>query len=441
MKILYIAHRIPYPPNKGDKIRSFNEVKYLSKQHDIDLICLADNPDDLRFKENLEKYCRRVFVQPFDTKLAKIRGLIRLLSGGSISAGYFYLKAVQKIVNQWLSDTKYDAVICFSSPMAEYLFRSNPLNTSHLTLNTVFIMDFCDLDSDKWRQYSAQSLFPLNLIYRMEYKRLLEYEKKINAAFDHSVFVSGQEAELFYQLNPKARNVSVIANGVDSEYFCPKDLTPRPPSLKGKGEKSDASPLRSGEGQEAGLAEKSVGENSPLRFGEGSGEGLLMFAGAMDYHANIDGVQWFCKTIFPAIQAVHSDAQFYIVGSKPAPKVVELGKLEGVTVTGFVEDIRPYYHAAQICVIPLRLARGVQNKVLEAMSVGKAVVTTSAAIRGISPVSDNCLMVADTPEEFAEKVLILLENADLRKSLGKNAREFVQSRYDWQTNMNKFVIC
>ncbi len=420
MKILYIAHRIPYPPNKGDKIRSFNEVKYLSKQHDIDLICLADNPDDLRFKENLEKYCRRVFVQPFDTKLAKLRGLIRLLSGGSISAGYFYLKAVQRVVNQWLSDTNYDAVICFSSPMAEYLFHSKQLLTSHFSLLTVLIMDFCDLDSDKWRQYSTQSAFPLNLIYRMEYKRLLEYEKKINAAFDHSVFVSRQEADLFYQLNPKAKNVSVIANGVDSEYFSPSDLTPRPPSLKGQGE-----------------------QNSPLRFGEGAGErsGLLMFAGAMDYHANVDGVQWFCKTIFPAIQAVHSDAQFYIVGSNPAPKVRELEELQGVTVTGFVEDIRPYYHAAQICVIPLRLARGVQNKVLEAMSVGKAVVTTSAAIRGIRPVSDNCLMVADTPEEFREKVLILLENADLRKSLGKNAREFVKCHYDWQTNMKKFVIC
>jgi sugar transferase (PEP-CTERM/EpsH1 system associated) len=279
--------------------------------------------------------------------------------------------------------------------MAEYLFHSKPLSTFHFPLSTVFIMDFCDLDSDKWRQYSTQSAFPLNLIYRMEYKRLLEYEKKINAAFDHSVFISRQEAELFYTLHPKARNVSVIANGVDSEYFSPASVSDE-------------------------IAQR------------------LMFAGAMDYHANIDGVQWFCKTIFPAIQAVHSGAQFYIVGSKPAPKVVELGHLQGVTVTGFVEDIRPYYHAAQICVIPLRLARGVQNKVLEAMSVGKAVVTTSAAIRGISPVSDNCLLVADTPEEFAEKVLRLLEDDGLRKTLGKNAREFVKRHYDWQTNMKKF---
>jgi sugar transferase (PEP-CTERM/EpsH1 system associated) len=393
MKILYLAHRIPYPPNKGDKIRSFNEIRALSRQHEIDLICLADTPEDLRFEKNLEKYCRRVFVAPFDTKLAKIRGLIRLLTGGAISVGYFYLKAVQKIVNQWLSDTDYDEIICFSSPMAEYLFCAE---ASYSIRKHKLVMDFCDLDSDKWRQYSTQSGFPFSLIYRMEYKRLLNYEKKINAAFDHSVFVSRQEAELFYNLYPKARNISVIANGVDSEYFCPASA-----------------------------------EESPHR---------LMFAGAMDYHANIDGVQWFSKTIFPAILAAYSDTQFYIVGSKPAPKVLELGKLQGVTVTGFVEDIRPYYHAAQICVIPLRLARGVQNKVLEAMSAGKAVVTTSAAIRGISPVPDNCLMVSDTPEEFAEKVLILLKNDDLRKTLGKNAREFVKCHYDWQINMNKFEI-
>ena len=124
MKLLYLAHRIPYPPNKGDKIRSFNEVKYLGKNHQTDLICLADQPEDISFTSNLEKYCRRVFALPFDTRLAKIRGLINLAKGGAISTGYFYHKEIQQVFDAWISDTDYDAIFCFSSPMAEYIFRA-----------------------------------------------------------------------------------------------------------------------------------------------------------------------------------------------------------------------------------------------------------------------------------------------------------------------------
>ncbi len=389
MKLLYLAHRIPYPPNKGDKIRSFNEVKYLGKNHQTDLICLADQPEDIRFKSNLEKYCRRVFALPFDTKSAKIKGLINLAKGGAISSGYFYHKELQQVFDAWISDTDYDAIFCFSSPMAEYIFRAS----DKFSKKPALIMDFCDVDSDKWRQYSQQSAFPMNLVYRMEYKRLLAYEKQINACFDHSVFVSQKEAELFYDLYPKARNVKIIPNGVDYEYFSPKADT----------EKNHR----------------------------------LMFAGAMDYHANIDGVEWFCRDILPNIQQIHPDIEFYIVGSKPAAKVLELSKQKGVFVTGFVEDIREYYDSAQICTIPLRLARGVQNKVLEAMAMGKAVVATSAAIRGIMPVAEDCLLIADTEKAFAEKVLLLLEDVTLRKTLGNNAREFVMQRYCWENNMRK----
>ncbi|MEA3417132.1 MAG: TIGR03087 family PEP-CTERM/XrtA system glycosyltransferase [Thermodesulfobacteriota bacterium] len=400
MNILYIAHRIPYPPNKGDKIRSFNEIKHLSASHNVDLVCLADSADDLKYKSNLQKYCRRVFVQHFKISQAKLRGLVSLIKGKAISVGYFYSKKIQQVVDRWMSGTTYDAVICFSSPMAEYVLNQS---TNHLiNHSTKTIMDFCDVDSEKWLQYSQKSKFPLNLIYRIENKRLLEYEKKINRSFDNSIFVSQQEADLFYRLFPEAENVFVIENGVDLEYF--SQLVTR-----------NQQPVTSNQ------------------------QPTLLFTGAMDYWANVDGVLWFCEKIFPIVKDRYPKVQFYIVGSSPNTEIQKLGhNNKSINITGFVEDIRPYYKEADVCVIPLRIARGIQNKVLEAMSMGKAVVTTSAAVQSIKATPGEHLLVEDNSDKFVEAVFRLLENNTLRNYLGTNARQFVKSNYNWQTNMKKF---
>ncbi|MHC4271739.1 MAG: TIGR03087 family PEP-CTERM/XrtA system glycosyltransferase [Planctomycetota bacterium] len=401
MKILYLAHRIPYPPNKGDKIRSFHEIKFLSQRHKIDLICLADNPEDLLFKKDLEKYCNKVFVQPFRTQLAKIKGIISLLSGKSVSVGYFYHKRVQDIFNQWIVGNEYDVIICFSSTMAEYIFKSEAFQLSSLQApRLLLVLDFCDLDSDKWLQYSYYSKFPFNLIYRMEFNRLLEYEKRINHLFDYSIFVSDSEADLFHELFPEAKNVEVISNGVDNEYFSPKTFSLEPSALS---------------------------LQPPV----------LLFTGAMDYHANIDGVTWFHDKVLPMIKKEYPQVQFFIVGSNPASKVRNLSTNNGVKVTGFVEDIRPFYNSADISIIPLRLGRGIQNKALEAMAMEKPVVATSKAVEGIKAVTENHLLVADSPTEFAAKICSLLKDKSQRKLLGKNARKFVEKNYNWDKNLQK----
>ncbi len=397
MKILYLSHRIPYPPNKGDKIRSFNEIKHLSCFHEVDLAALVDNPDDFRYESDLKQYCSRVVLAPLYPLRGKIKGLFRLFQGQPLSAGYFYSGFLQKKIDLLLSQKDYDAIVCFSSPMAEYLYASQSGNDlfsgkKHPRL----IMDFCDLDSDKWRQYAQNSIFPLNLIYRMEYNLLLEYEKKINRDFDRSIFISQQEADLFYHLYPRACKISVIPNGVDHQYFSPQ-------------------------GSDLPIAEK----KGPV----------LLFTGAMDYYANVDGVCRFCTDIFPIIKAKYPDAQFYVVGSKPDPRVRELEKIRDVHVTGFVQDIRPYYEMADVSVIPLRIARGVQNKVLEAMSMGKAVVATPTAAKGIAADHQGNLRIADTAEDFARSVFVFLENENLRRQVGSNLRSFVKKHYDWESNM------
>ena len=402
MKILYIAHRIPYPPNKGDKIRSFNEIKYLSEKHSIDLACLADNPEEIKYKQTLQQYCNRVFILPFGTTKAKIKGIFCFMQGKSLSVGYFYLKELQKKIDQWSISTKYDAIICFSSSMAEYVFRiSNPQPAKHKPL---LIMDFCDVDSDKWQQYAQKAKFPFNIIYSFEYHRFLEYEKKINRAFNHSVFVSEKEAELFLSLFPQAKNLCIISNGVDYNYFSPHIA-----------EKRAVSPV----------------EHIP----ENSGP-ILVFTGAMDYHANIDGVLWFSESVLPKIKKEFPKTLFIIAGSNPHPKVQKLSEKGGIIVTGFVKDIRPYYQAADVFVVPLRLARGVQNKVLEAMSMEKAVVTTSTALDGISANNGGHVLVGDSPVDFSNAILRLINNKTARNQQGKRAREFVVANYSWEANMN-----
>ncbi|MGD9825114.1 TIGR03087 family PEP-CTERM/XrtA system glycosyltransferase [Desulfobacter sp.] len=407
MKILYLAHRVPYPPNKGDKIRTFNEIRCLGQNHEIDLLALADDPNDLSHKKKLETYCNRVKLFGLNIWKSRINSLAGLaIPFRPLSVSYFYNKKLQICLNQWMSEKTYDAVLCFSSPMAEYLFRCpalketltprKPLSNSS---QQVLIMDFCDVDSQKWNQYAANSRFPMSLIYEIEGRRLLEYEKIINHLFHHSVFVSTHEVEVFINLNKQAQKLTAVPNGVDHDYFSPDA-------------RFEPVPLREKEGQK-----------------------VLVFTGAMDYYANVEGVSWFCRKVFPRIRSEHPDLLFYIVGSNPGPEVKALGDRQGVRVTGFVDDIRPYYRGADVCVIPLRIAAGVQNKVLEAMAMARPVVTTGKAFEGIKGKPDVHVLIEDDPKHFADKVVQLLNSEEKGKVLAGNARDFILENYNWQTNI------
>jgi len=429
MKILYLAHRIPYPPNKGDKIRSFHEIKFLSKSHRIHLCCLADNPRDLQYAGDLNAYCQTVTIVPINPRIARLKSMPYLFSRRPLSIPYFYSRKLQKAIDRLLSAIAFDCILCFSSPMAEYIFRSPACDTHNDMYNGKhndkcndthnfpspfaprLIMDFCDVDSHKWIQYAQSSSFPLSLLYRLEGRRLAAYERRIAESFDHSVVISQKEAEIFRNQNPHIPLITVVANGVDYSYFNPDEVYPLLPLspqslLAPASEKQSPSPL-------------------------------LVFTGAMDYHANVDAVVWFCKEIFPALKARIPHIQFYIVGSNPCQKVKLLENGDSIKVTGFVEDIRPYYQGAHVCVIPLRLGRGVQNKVLEAMSMGKAIVTTPKALEGISAVAGEHLLVGNDQESISRAILMLLNDQDLRIKLGAKARHYVKTHYNWSSNTKK----
>ena len=237
------------------------------------------------------------------------------------------------------------------------------------------IMDFVDVDSDKWAQYSKYARFPMSWIYALEGRRLADYERNVAENFDHSIFVTEAEGKIFKGKNPHIQNISVISNGVDLDYFSPNYLhqestIDQRPSANERG----SSTINQ---HPATINQPPAPDQPPETSNQ---QPVIVFTGAMDYFANIDGVVWFTKEILPLIKKEIPEIQFYIVGSNPTKEVLSLSSNNGVTVTGYVPDTREYLNKATVVVVPLRIARGIQNKILEAMAMGFACGRHSAGI-------------------------------------------------------------
>jgi sugar transferase (PEP-CTERM/EpsH1 system associated) len=386
MRILYIAHRIPYPPNKGEKIRAFHHIRHLARRHSVHVACLIDDPADREQIDGLSKYCASVDAVDRHRRLGLVAALAALVAGTSMSVAPFRSERLQRAIERRLRSEPFDAIIVYSSSMADYVAEVRGIPR---------IMDFVDLDSEKWRLYAGHKRFPLSWVYRTEARRLLRHEVRIARAFEHSVFVSEREAAA---LRPRVggRPISAIPNGVDLDYF-------------------DGS---------------ASGEAPP-------GEPTLVFTGVMDYFPNVDGVRWFCADVLPRVRQAVPDVRFLIVGRNPTRAVLELGRRPGVEVTGAVPDVRPYLRRASLGVVPLRIARGVQNKVLEAMAMGLPVVATGPAVEGIEPGPDDGVGAADDPRELARRIVDLLGDPARRADAARRAREFVEEHYRWSDHAGR----
>jgi len=390
--ILFLCHRIPYPPNKGDKIRSYNVLIHLLKNNKVSIGFLVDEPSDLKYVEKLRQLTENVFFDQINSKLKKIKSTATsFLQGAPISVPYFYSSNLQNDLDNFLDTNAIDTVICSSSPSAEYIFRSR--HHDHLTNNVHLVMDFIDMDSQKWAQYAEREGFPLKFIYNREARYLLNYERRIEKEFEQLFIVSEAEKELFQSLVPTDK-LHAISNGVDLEFFNPEH---------------SSKPIL----------------NAPS----------LVFTGAMDYWPNVDGAIWFVEKVLPEIKIKFPDITFYLVGSNPSQELKQFDNRKDIIVTGFVDDIRDYIQQANVCVIPLRIARGIQNKVLEAMAMGKAVVSTPEAAEGIHINMDSDISIHKDEISFAEAVIDLLNNKEKTLQLGNNARKAVEDNYSWEHNL------
>ena len=380
--ILFLAHRIPYPPDRGDKIRGFHILKYLSTKKRVHLVTFADDPKDLKNKGGLARYTGNRSVI-WRSKSQTASGFEALLSHRPVSLTAFDNPQIRASVDNLLARHAIDTIFVFSSQMAQYL-PPRPRQK--------VIMDFVDMDSAKFAAYAQTSKGPRGWMMGREARMLLAHEKAIAARADANLFVSQAEADLFVE-RTGAERVHVIENGIDTEQYDPMATFKRIDAM-GR---------------------------------------LIVFTGQMDYRPNIEGVTWFVETILPHIRVVHPDARFAIVGRNPTDAVRALAKQPGVTVTGEVADVRGWLAAASVVVAPLKLARGIQNKVLEGMAMAKPVVASAAAAQGIDHAGT--IKVGATVGEIAEEVTQLLSDPRKAAELGKGARQQVIDRYSWEARL------
>lgn len=391
MKILFLAHRTPYPPNKGDKIRSFHLLTQLAKRHEVTLLYWVDDPSDLAHAASLQSLCKgKVFAVPLRRASALARALLALLCGRSFSEGFYRSKLFQRSLNEALAAGPFDAVLAFSSTMAPYCAAIDA---------KIKIVDFVDVDSDKWGQLGKSARFPLSILYRIEERRLARLEAEISGWASCSLFVSAADAALFRQRGGRGK-IAVLPNGTDLDVR----RLPREPM-----------PCRD-------LSRRSDAEDVDAR---------LVFVGTMNYQPNADAVEYFVMQILPRIRDSFPRARFEVVGRHPPKSLLRLQDHPGVKIVGEVPDVRSYLLRADVSVAPMRIARGVQNKVLEAMAMGVPVVATAAAIQGIDVTDGQEVLVANQPEEFARQVVRVLRDAELRKTMTKKAWSKMAQAYNW----------
>ena len=390
MNILFLAHRMPYPPNKGEKIRAFNIFAHLAKTHVVHLACFVDDPADMKHVSKLRDMAggECLFV-PLRRRVALARMAWAFAAGTPLTTSYFSSDRLRRWVGELARAKRIDRVVAFSSAMAPVLTAQRDIDPARV------ILDMVDIDSDKWRQYAATARGPLSWIYRREARVLFELERKAASAFGATVFVSPHEAADFVDLAPETRErIFSVPNGVNLDYFAPAGRYPNP---------------------------------------FGGDEIPIVMTGTMDYRPNEEGAAWFAQSMLPRVREMLPNARFYVVGANPTTALKSLAG-PSVTVTGRVDDVRPYLSHAAVVAAPLRIARGVQNKVLEGMAMRRPVVATTHAARALAVEAGRELLIADEPDAFAEAVVDAATGSD-RDRIAECGLRYVEEHHNWNRNL------
>jgi sugar transferase (PEP-CTERM/EpsH1 system associated) len=376
--ILCLTHRVPFPPDKGDRIRTYHILRYLSQRANVHLACLADEPVDVRTRAALAELTSRLAIVPLGRWSRSLRALSSLLVGRTASEGAFRSPRLRTILRDWCEETRFHAVFASASSLVPYLQlpEVRPIPA---------VIDLIDVDSQKWLDYGAASRGLRSWLYRVEGCRLRRLEQLLPTWARAVTLVSEAEADLYRSFCAQG-SVHSVCNGVDLDYFQPQLPTAGP---------------------------------------------TCVFVGALDYRPNVDGATWFCREVWPELRRRVPDVKVSLVGRNPAPAVYRLAEIDGVEVVGQVPDVRPYVARASVAVVPLQIARGVQNKVLEAMAMEKSVVVSPAALEGLAAKPGVHLVTASTQSEWVGAIQCLLADADMRQCLGGAARLYVEEHHRW----------
>jgi sugar transferase (PEP-CTERM/EpsH1 system associated) len=375
--VLYLAHRVPYPPDKGDRIRTYHLLRQLARWGTVDLLALADEPVSETALHPLRQVAREVTIVPAAGAMRWVRAATSLLTGGSASEGAFWSPTLADAVQAACQRHPYRAIFTSASSLGPYLdlpsARACPA-----------IVDLMDVDSQKWRDFAGHAGWTKRWLYQWEAARVAALEARLARRAQALLVVSQAEADLLRRTLPDAP-VEVVANGVDLDYFEPADP---------------------------------------------SGDGCV-FVGAFDYFPNIDGAVWFCREVWPRVRERRPEERLRLVGRNPSDAVRALAQLPGVEVLGSVPDVRPAVAASAVVLAPLRVARGIQNKVLEGLAMARPVLASPQAMQGL-PDRSIPVQVAQSPQEWADSLVALLADPARRRTLGQQGRAYVERHHAWE---------
>lgn len=382
--ILFLANRVPFPPNKGDKIRTFHQLDHLALTHNIYCACFAENPREQAVASSLRRWCADLVAIPWSRRRGMFQAVAGWRRGLPLTIGAYRDRRMFAALDRWAEKVDFDAVVAFSSTMAPYA-AAVPTKRR--------VLDLCDADSEKWMDYARDAGPLAGACYRYEGRRLRAFEEHCLRKFDATLVITERERTL---LDPQRRHrhLHVVSNGI----VLP-DEQPPPPSTRGP---------------------------------------VVGFVGAMNYRPNVRGVCWFAEVAWPHIIREVPDARLYIIGRAPVRAVRRLGRQPGITVTGEVEDVARCVLKLRVAIAPLHIARGLQNKVLEAMCFRRPVVVAPAVAAGLQAVPGRHLLVARDGETFAARVLDLFRSDEFCDQIGNGGYRCVAANYSWADALQRY---
>jgi polysaccharide biosynthesis protein PslH len=383
LKILFVCHRFPFPPQRGGKIRPFNIVKHLSANHEVTVASLVRSKEEAKAGTGLKDYCHDYLMSLITLSQATINALKRLPSRSPFSMGYFYSGKLDKQIQKNIAAKKYDLIMVHCSSVAQYVEDIKGVPK---------IMDFGDMDSQKWLIYSKVRNFPKNLLFAIEGKRLMKAEADLAKKFTYCSCTTEEEMgtlDRYGVSTPKGW----FPNGVDTEFFKPG--------------------------------------NEPYD------NDSICFLGRMDYYPNQESMLYFCTYVFPQIRLKRPSARLYIIGADPPKKIRDLGNIPGVEVTGSVKDVRPYVQKCAVNVAPINIARGTQNKILESLAMGVPTVASAVAARGVDCVPEEHILSAVSTEGYVDAILRLMADPNERQRFAEAGRARMLSRHSWESSMKR----
>lgn len=385
MRILYLTHRLPFPPDKGERIRAFHQLRWLAAGHEIDLFCFADSVVDAANRGELETLLKSIQVEVLQPSVRRFRALRNLFNSKPMSCGFFYSSSFKQKVHRAVQENNYDIIFVYCSSMVQFL----PQETS-----TRVAIDFVDADSQKFRQYSAMTRFPVSWIYAREARTLAAFEAAAAAKADLCIVGTQRDARDLRRVIGSRGQLHVVANGIEVPQNSSADL------------------------------EQSQTTLTPC----------ALFVGTMDYLPNIEAASHFAHRILPIVRQTHPQLQFLIVGRNPTAKVQRLAKLPGVVVTGFVPDVYAYLRRASVAVAPFTISQGFHFKIGEALALGTPVVASSRAALGIGLSQEDGLYCADDPGDFAARVIAIIEDREIARQAQQRALS-VRQKLSWEKSL------